>query len=76
MPLTLPQRDENGVIPHDHREIIPDDLVIRRVSANWTVDDPKAPGGKRLSSMAFEKSSGTAGGMSIDLNRSSRVEIG
>ena len=69
MPLTSPPRDEHGVIPHDHHEILSDDLVIRRVSAYWTVDDPKVPGGKRLSSMAFEKSSGLVGGMSVDLKR-------
>ena len=67
MPLTSPPRDKHGVIPHDHQEILADDLVIRRVAAHWTVDDPKAPGGKRLSSMAFEKSSGPTGGMSVDL---------
>ena len=69
MPLTSPPRDEYGVSPHDHNEILADDLVIRRVSAAWTVVDPKAPGGKRLSSMAFEKSSGPIGGMSVDLKR-------
>lgn len=69
MPLSPPPRDKQGVIPHDHREIYPDDLVIRRVSAAWEVDDPKAPTGKRLSLMAFEKSSGPNGGMSVDLKR-------
>jgi hypothetical protein len=58
-----------GVIPHDHPEILADDLVIRRVSDSWAVNDPKVPGGKRLSSMAFEKSRGVNGGMSIDLKR-------
>jgi hypothetical protein len=67
--LTLPQRDQHGAIPHDHPEILSDDLVIRRISPAWTVADPKAPGGRRLSSMAFEKSSGPNGGMSVDLKR-------
>lgn len=69
MPLTHPQRDQHGVIPHDHPEILPDDLVIRRISDAWIVIDPKAPGGKRLSSMAFERSTGPNGGMSVDLKR-------
>lgn len=69
MPLTSPPRDEHGVIAHDHEEIFADDLVIRRVTAHWIVEDPKVPGGKRLSSMAFEKSSGPRGGMSVDLKR-------
>jgi hypothetical protein len=69
VPLTPPPRDEQGVIPHDHPEILADDLVIRRVSNAWTVDDPKVPGGTRLSSMAFDKSSGPNGGMSVDLKR-------
>jgi hypothetical protein len=69
VPLTSPPRDDQGIVPHDHQEIYADDLVIRRVSEAWTVDDPKAPGGKRLSTMAFEKSSGPNGGMSVDLKR-------
>lgn len=70
MPLKSPPRDKQGVvIPHDHSDIEPLDLVIRRVSAEWTVDDPKVHGGRRLSSMAFEKSTGPNGGMSVDLKR-------
>ena len=69
MPLIPPPRDQHGVVPHDHAEIFADALVIRRISDKWTVIDPKSPSGKRLSSTAFEKSSGVNGGMSIDLKR-------
>lgn len=67
LPLAPPPRDSNGhVVPHDHQGIRDDDGVIRRVSPHHLVDDPKA-GGKRLSSMAFQPSSGANGGMSVDL---------
>jgi len=67
LPLDPPPRDANGnVIPHDHQGIKGDDGVIRRISPHFLVDDPKA-GGKRLSTMAFQTSSGPDGGMSVDL---------
>ena len=68
MPLKTPPLDSNGVTPHDHDEILANDRVIRRVSIEWTVHDPKI-GGKRWSTQAFRKSSGPNGGMSIDLKR-------
>lgn len=69
MPLDPPPRDGNGdVIPHDDAGIGADDGVIRRVSPQLVVDDPKI-GGKRLSTMAFQASTGPNGGLSIDLQR-------
>lgn len=66
MPL-LPQRDKNGdVVPHDHQEILPEHGIIRRISEQYIVTDDKClvP---RVSSMAFQASSGLNGGMSVDL---------
>lgn len=69
MPLDPPPRDDNGdVIPHDDAGIEAADGVIRRVSRHLVVDDPKT-GGKRLSTMAFQASTGQNGGLSIDLQR-------
>ena len=68
MPLDQPQRDENGqVIPYDCGGIKGIDGVIRRISKEHIV--PDGNGGKRISSMAFKKSSGPNGGMSVDLER-------
>jgi len=68
--LDTPQYDEAGdVLPHDHPEIQPNDGIIRRIPEQWVVDDEKAVGGRRLSSLAFRASSGTNGGMSIDLQQ-------
>lgn len=67
MPLTPPPRDASGeVIPHDHEGIASEDGVIRRVSDQQIIFDPKI-GGHRLSSAAFNPSSGPNGGMSVDL---------
>ncbi len=69
MPLKPPLRDENdNVLPHDHEEIGPTDGVIRRVSHHFLTPGPD--GNLRLSSMAFKPSSGTNGGMSVDLEQS------
>jgi hypothetical protein len=68
VPLQPPPHDAQGVAPHNHDGILAEDLVIRRVTAEWAIYDAKI-GGKRLSSMAFRKSSGLNGGMSIDLKR-------
>ena len=68
MPMQPPPHDAQGVVPHNHDGILADDLVIRRVSTELTVFDAKI-GSKRLSSMAFRKSTGVNGGMSIDLKR-------
>jgi hypothetical protein len=71
LPLTPPPRDDSGaVIPHDHEEILPNDGIIRGVSTQHIVHDPKAIGGKRVSSsMLFNPSSGNNGGVSVDLQR-------
>lgn len=68
MPLTLPPHNNDGVIPHDHEGILPSDGIIRRISREHVVDDPKIQG-KRLSSAAFRNSTGLNGGMSIDLQQ-------
>lgn len=67
MPLT-PLRDlvTGEVIPHDHPEINDTDGIIRRISEEFLVFDEKI-GSKRISTMAFRASSGTNGGMSVDL---------
>lgn len=69
MSLTQPPRDENGrVIPHDHEGIFSNDRVIRRIPDQQLIFDPKI-GGRRISSMAFNSSSGPNGGMSVDLQK-------
>jgi hypothetical protein len=68
LPLDPPPHDASGnVLPHDHEGILNSEGVIRRISANHIVDDPKTAGGRRLSSAAFEKSSGPNASMSVDL---------
>ncbi|MEJ7804827.1 MAG: hypothetical protein WKG03_02760 [Telluria sp.] len=71
MPLSPPPRDDLGnVKPHDHPDILEDDGVIRRISSQWVVSDPKANGGRRISTAAFEPSSMENGaGLSVDLER-------
>jgi len=69
LPLDPPPRNDEGeVLPHDHAGIDHADGIIRRVSPQYMVDDPKTQG-KRLSSMAFQPSAGDRGGMSVDLQR-------
>ncbi len=69
MALTPPPRDDNGaVIPHDHEGVLPNDGIIRRVSEQQIVFDPKI-GGKRLSSAVLNPSSGHNGGLSVDLQQ-------
>jgi hypothetical protein len=69
LPLESPPLDDRGeVIPHDHPGIEAEDGVIRRISPQHMVDDPKTQG-RRLSSIAFQASTGHRGGMSIDLQR-------
>ena len=69
MPLESPPRDASGnVIPHDHKDVGPSDGVIRRISETQLVTDKD--GQRRISSKAFQASSGPNGGMSIDLERS------
>lgn len=69
MPLKPPPRDDQGVVvPHDHDEIFSDDQIIRRISVQQLVNDEKS-GGLRISSLAFNPSKGTNGGLSVDLKR-------
>ena len=66
MPIQEPPRRDNGnVEPHNHPEILDDWTVIRRISEQFVV--PDGSGGKRLSTMAFEPSSGDDGGLSVDI---------
>jgi hypothetical protein len=66
--LAEPPRNERGEVqPHDHEGIGNSDGIIRRVSGQQVVDDPKAKGGKRLSTAAVSPSSGGNGGMSVDI---------
>jgi hypothetical protein len=68
LPLAPPPVDENGeVLPHDHDGIEADHGVLRRITMHHLVQDEKAPNGRRLSSLAFQPSSGVNGGMSVDL---------
>jgi hypothetical protein len=70
LPLQPPPRDDQGiVVPHDHDGIAVADGVLRRISDQQLVDDPKS-GGRRISSMAFKASTGLNGGMSVDLQQS------
>ena len=70
MPIAPPPRDDKGcVIPHDHREIMPGDGIIRRVSEHHVVTDVKVPGGKKIASIAFKASEGQNAGMSVDLQK-------
>lgn len=66
MPLEPPPRDRAGkVVPHDHTGVGPSDGVIRRISENQLVTDKN--GQRRISSKAFQASSGPNAGMSVDL---------
>jgi hypothetical protein len=67
VPINPPPHDENGVVPHDHDEIVQDDLIIRRISRHHIVME--TDGSKRISSMAFKPSSGMNAGMSIDIEK-------
>lgn len=71
MPLSAPPRNPDGSVqPHDHPEILNHDWLIRRVSTEWVVTDPKVPGNKRLSTRAFDLSSPEfGGGMSVDIQK-------
>lgn len=75
LPLSPPPLDENNSVkPHNHPEIHDSDSVIRRISEQQhIVDDPKVPQGRRVSTKAFNSSSGINGGMSIDLK--TRIEV-
>ena len=67
--LTPPPRDCNGrIIPHDHKQILSEDVIIRRISTQQLVHDDKV-GGLRPSSMAFKSSSGNNSSMSVDIEK-------
>jgi len=74
LPLTLPQRDENGLaLPHDHPDILDDKLVVRRVSRIAAQQSivPGRNGCNRLSSAIFTASSRESDpyeGISVDLD--------
>jgi len=69
MSIRQPLRNNQGeVVPHDHEDIRNEDGVIRRISELQLVFDEKI-GCRRISSLAFNMSSGLNGGMSIDLQR-------
>jgi hypothetical protein len=69
LPLSQPQRDQNGlVLPHNHPELQPAHRVIRRISLQMVV--PGRSGGLRLSTAVFEPSSLDVDpyrGVSVDL---------
>ena len=66
MVLAPPPRDQDGcVVPHDHHEIFDGDRVVRRVSEQFIVNN--SDGTRRLSTMAFQPSSGDNAGLSVDL---------
>jgi hypothetical protein len=65
VPQPPPRDGADEVTPHDHAEILNHHLAIRRISDNHIVTD--GAGQRRLSSMAFKPSSGTNGGMSVDI---------
>jgi hypothetical protein len=54
------------LFPMTMKGILPNDGIIRRVSGQHVIFDPKI-GGNRLSSSLFEPSSGHNGGLSVDL---------
>ena len=73
MSLSPPPLDGNNlVVSHDHAEILNTDDVIRRISRQHVVPDPKVLKGNKVSTMAFQASTGINGGMSIDLK--TRIE--
>lgn len=55
-----------SVEPYDEALILNEDSIIRRVNPNQHVV-PDGNGGKRISSKLFTASSGTNGGMSVDI---------
>lgn len=59
-----PPRDADGSVePHDHREILDDDILLRGIPKQWI--QPAPNGGHRISSAAFNASSDTYGGLSL-----------
>ncbi|RXH32020.1 hypothetical protein XH94_32500 [Bradyrhizobium zhanjiangense] len=66
--MSPPPHNGGVVVPHDHQEILDGDDIIRRISDEQCITT--AEGTRRVSSIAFQASSGPNGGMSIDIKRS------
>ncbi len=68
--LKQPPRDENGAIkPHNHNEIVPEGLLIRRIDPAQHLVHDENRNCTRISTKAFQPSSELNGGMSVDLNQ-------
>jgi hypothetical protein len=68
--LTPPPLNEDGSVkPHDHAEILQGDLLIRRIDPQQHIVPDENRNCRRLSSKAFQPSSGEGGGMSVDIER-------
>ena len=67
MPYELP-RDSNGSVQaHDHPDVKDDHVIIRKISDQHVINDPKVEGGRRISSAAVNASTSGSKGMSVDL---------
>lgn len=65
--LSKPQCDASGkVVPHDHGEIAPSDLLIRRINPGQHLVTDHNTNRRRVSSKAYQPSSEPNGGMSVD----------
>ena len=68
MPLQPPPRDAAGKVePHDHPEILADDVIIRRISRQQVVRG--GDGRDVISSIAYQESSEDGEGMSVDIEK-------
>lgn len=66
MPTQSPRNADGVVIPYNDPAILNEHWLIRRISELQVVEDEKT-GGRQISSLAFNKSTGLNGGMSVDL---------
>lgn len=55
--------------PYDDEDILPDDVIIRRINPEQHMVWDQNEGRKRISSKAFSPSSGEYGGMSVDIEK-------
>lgn len=55
--------------PYDEQEILPDDLIIRRINPKYHVVWDENRNRYRVSSAAFNKTSRPFGGMSVDIEK-------
>lgn len=68
--LSQPPRDANGlVVPHDHVEVLNEDVLIRRINPDHHIV-PDGKGGRRISTKVIQQSSTPSWGMSVDHARS------